>query len=258
MSGSTAVHAGRLGWLAWGATLARWHRYEARGLHHLDGPGPRLILGYHGRYMAFDLIILNHELWRRKGELPVSIMHRYTGRNPVLRWLNDGLESATGDGPELERAVALGRDIVLLPGGTREANRSWKVRYTLDWGERLGWLRLALKYRLPVVPVASAGVDDTYFGLNDGYALGKRLKLKDDVPLWFGLGPLGIAPFSPAFPVKFRQVVGPPIDLLDGGPVDPSDRNALVSLKTRVVAAMQRCLDEALLWDRQASAAQGS
>lgn len=243
------MHGGRLLWLAWGAALRRWHRYDVRGIEHLDGPGPRLILGYHGRFMAFDLIILNHELWRRKGQLPVSIMHRYTGKNPALRWLNEGLESATGDGPEMRAAVDGGRDIVLLPGGNREANRSHSQQYRLDWGERMGWLRLALRYRLPIVPVAAAGVDHTYIGLNDGYRLGKRFGTKDDLPLWLGLGPLGLAPFSPTFPVKFRQVIGAPIDL---GPV-PADaeKSTLEPLRLRVLGAMQQCLDSALQWARE-------
>lgn len=232
-------------WVAWARALARWHRYEVRGLEHLDGSEATLVLGYHGRYMATDLMILNDVLLRRHGRLPVSIMHAYSGHNPFFKWLNAGIEAVTGDGPALERAIADRRTIILLPGGNREANRSFRVRYQVDWGDRLGYLKLALRHRLRVVPVASSGVDDTYLGLNDGYVWGKRLGLENQLPAWVALGPMGLVPFTPPFPVKILQRVGAPIDLEVDGPVDTNDRQQLLAVHRRVVAKMQALLEQA-------------
>ena len=84
----------------------------------------------------------------------------------------------------------------------------------MRWGERLGYLRLALEYRLPIIPTAATGTDDAFIGLIDGYSLARRLKMPK-VPLWLGVGPLGPWPLTPPFPVKITQYVGAPIRLDD-------------------------------------------
>lgn len=232
-------------WLGWARWLKLWHRYEVQGIEVLDEPGSKLILGYHGRAFAHDLIALNWELYRRQGRIPVSIIHSFADDFGPLRWMKEGMEAVTGDEASVQKVVQEGRHIVLLPGGNREANRSFRVRYQVDWGARLGYLKFALRHRLPIVPVASSGVDDAYIGLNDGYSLGKRLKLPSNLPAWVGIGPLGLMPFSPTFPVKFRQLVGQPIDLYADGTPDPRDTDHLYRLHARVTGAVQDLLNQA-------------
>jgi hypothetical protein len=98
---------------------------------------------------------------------------------------------------------------------------------------------------LRIIPVAAAGSDDAYIGLNDGYALGRRIGLPRGWALWFGLGPLGLFPFSPPFPVRFHQLVGKPIDLDAGGRIDPNDRAALLRVHKKVTATVQKLLERA-------------
>jgi hypothetical protein len=184
-------------------------------------------------------------LYEQLGYMPHGVIHGAFERQPTLKWLIDGLGFVTGDGEGMAAAVARGELILVQPGGTREGCRSFRHRYQVDWGERVGYLRLALRYGLPIVPVAASGVDDGYIGLNDGYTLGKRLGVPHQLPVWLGLGPTGLWPFSPPFPVKVRQVVGEPIDLTAGGPVDPGDRPALLALHRKVAAAVQALLKRA-------------
>lgn len=230
-------------WLGWARAMRLYHRYEVEGLEHLDAPGSKLLVGYHGRGIATDMIILNDVLFQRHGELPLSFLHSAVDRGTFWPWVRDGLGALTGEGPELAAAVARGRHVILLPGGNREANRSFRERYTVDWGSRTGYLRLALQYGMPVVPIAADGVDDTYVGFNNGYALGKRWGLSDNLPAWLHTGPLGPMP-GPAFPVKIRQRIGAPLDLTAQGPVDPKDKAALLALHARVTGAVQGLLDE--------------
>ena len=133
---------------------------------------------------------------------------------------------------------------MVTPGGPREGCRSFRDRYRVLWGERTGYLRLALKYGLRIVPVGAAGADGAYVGLNDAEALGRRLGLPPRWAYlaWIGFGPLGPFPFSPPFPVRVRQLVGEPID---PGPVEPDDRDGLLRLHRRVTGAVQALLDRA-------------
>jgi 1-acyl-sn-glycerol-3-phosphate acyltransferase len=233
-------------WLAYWRLLQRYHRYTVEGLEHLDGPAA-LVVGYHGRPLAYDMCMLTVALHDRHGYLPHGVVHRGMKHLPVLRWLIAGLGFITADGDDVAEAVARGEHIVVTPGGANEGCRSFRHRYRVHWGEGVGYLRLALRHGLPVVPVAAAGADDAYIGLNDAEPLGRRLGLPRDwrwLP-WLGFGPLGPYPLSPPFPVRMRQLIGAPIDLRSGGPVSLDDRPALLRLHARVQEAVQELLDRA-------------
>jgi 1-acyl-sn-glycerol-3-phosphate acyltransferase len=227
-------------WLALFRLARRYHRYEVAGFEHLAQPRAALLVGYHGRPVAYDLCMLGVTIHERLGYLPHGVVHRCVEHQPVMKWVSDRLGLITGDGPAVERAVARGEHILVQPGGTREGCRSFRQRYRVDWGPRMGYLRLALRHGLPIIPIAASGVDDGYLALNDGYRLGKRLGMPGGLPLWFGLGPLGPWPLSPPFPVKIRQVIGEPIV---PPPIDPDDPIALAALHRRVAGAVQHLLD---------------
>jgi hypothetical protein len=232
-------------WLAAFRALRIWHRYEIIGLEPLLQPGAKLIVAYHGRPLALDQCMLTVTLYERLGYLPHGIIHGAFDQLRGLRWLSDGLGFVTGDGAELTEVVARGEHILVQPGGTREGCRSFRHRYQVSWGERVGYLRLAIKYGLPIVPVAGDGVDDAYVGLNDGYALGRRLGAPAGLPLWLGVGATGIWPLSLPFPVKMTQYVGAPIVRHLGGRIDPEDRAALLDVHQEVRGAVQALLDRA-------------
>jgi 1-acyl-sn-glycerol-3-phosphate acyltransferase len=232
-------------WLAAFRVLRAWHRYEVQGLETLLQPGAKLIVAYHGRPVALDQCMLTVSLHERLGYLPHGIIHGYFGQNRLLRRWIDGLGFVTGDGPELAEAVARGEHVLVQPGGTREGCRSFRHRYQVDWGERLGYLRLAIRHGLPIVPVAGNGVDDAYVGLNDGYALGRRLGVPAGIPVWMGLGATGVWPLALPFPVKITQLVGAPIQRHLRGGIDPSDRAALVALHQEVRGSVQALMDGA-------------
>jgi 1-acyl-sn-glycerol-3-phosphate acyltransferase len=233
-------------WLACWRFLQLYHRYTVEGLEHLDGP-PALIVGYHGRPLALDMCMLTVALHDRLGYLPHGIVHRGVETVPALKWFADGLGFVTEDGDGVAAAVARGEHIVTTPGGAREGCRDFRHRYEVSWGGHIGYLRLALRHRLPIVPVAAAGADDTYLGLNDAEAVGRWLRVprRWAWALWMGVGPLGFYPFSPPFPVRLRQLVGAPIDLAAEGPTRLDDTEGLLRLHRRVTGAVQALLDRA-------------
>jgi hypothetical protein len=232
-------------WLAGFRAARVYHRYEVQGLDRLLGREPCLIVGYHGRPIAYDLCMLTVTLHERLGYLPHGVVHGAVESNALMRWVTDGLGFVTGDGEAMAAAVARGEHVLVQPGGTREGCRSFRHRYEVDWGDRTGYLKLALRHGLRVVPVAARGIDDGYIGFNDGYALGKRLGVPHRLPVWLGLGLWGPFPLSPPLPVKITQYVGEPIDVAAEGPIDPEDRPRVLALHRKVAGAVQALLDRA-------------
>ncbi|MCB9526543.1 MAG: acyltransferase [Myxococcales bacterium] len=240
--------AGRAAVAAWTAAFAglrRWHRYQVHGLDTLLGAEPFLVVGYHGRPIAHDLILLQEAIHARKGYRPHAIVHRTLYEHPLSAPLFQGLGMLPGDGPELDAAVARGEHIIVTPGGTREGLRSVRHRHRVCWGQRVGYLRLALRLGLRIVPVAAHGTDHAFLGLNDGEATARRLRLPPGYPAWLGLGLGGVWPLALPFPARFRQIVGAPIDPAAGGLTAAADRQALLPLHAQVMAAVQALLDGA-------------
>lgn len=222
-----------------------WFRYSVEGLEHLDGDRSVIAVGYHGRPVAWDLLMLHEVLYRRHGRMHFGLFHEAFERNPFTRRMLAGLEWSTREGPELAGAIARGRHVILAPGGDRESTRPRAVHNHVDWGKRAGFLRLAIEHGLKIVPIAAAGVDDAYLGLNDGFEWGRRLRLPYRLPAWLAVGPTGLYPFSPPFPVKIHQIIGAPIDPAELGSPAVDDREAMARASLRVQAIVQGLLDRA-------------
>ena len=246
MSGlSKGARLARAAWLGYWSAMRRYHRYEVIGEEHLAAARPALLVGYHGRPIAHDLCMLQVHQWERDGRMPRAFIHGAFERNPVLRAVVDGVEFLTGDEAQLREAIARGDLLMVTPGGTREGCRSALHRYEVDWGNRRGYLKLAAKYKLPIIPSAATGVDDMFVGLNDGDAWSRRLRMPHRLPAWLGVGPLGLWPLSPPFPVKVTQRMGAPITAhLEAGR-DLRDPATLDALHREVAGAVQGLLDTA-------------
>jgi 1-acyl-sn-glycerol-3-phosphate acyltransferase len=225
-------------WIASWKLRQAYHRFEVHGLDVLDRPGPVLIAGYHGRPFASDLLMLQIHL-RERGVVARPIVHDSLAGAPGFRHIVEGMGFLNGEGPELEDAIAQGHKLIVTPGGARECTRDSRVRYRVDWGSRAGYARMALRYRLPIVPAGGSGIDDQYLSLIDGYNVARDLRLPKKMTLFLGVGPLGLFPVSPPFPVKITLRLGQPI-APDGDPDNPADCEAL---HERVVAAVQELLD---------------
>lgn len=230
----------RAAWIQGWRAMARYHRYEVHGLDNLRLGRAALIVGYHGRPLAHDQCMLTVAIHDALGYLPHGVIHGAM-QSPGLKRITDELGFVSGDGPDVEAAVARGEHLLVQPGGTKEGCRSYRHRYRVRWGRRRGYLRLAIRHGLPIVPAAASGVDDCFIGLNDGYAWGKRLNVPLRLPAWVGVGPMGLWPFSPPFPVKIRQHIGAPI----WPDVDLDDQDGIERLHAQVSGAVQGLLNDA-------------
>lgn len=233
------------GWLAFWGALRRYHRYEVQGIEHLTTGRPVLIVGYHGRPLAHDLCMLTVEVFERLGYLPHGVAHGGFEHIPRGPRILGELGFVTADSGSLSAAIERGEHILVAPGGTREGCRPFWRRYHVDWGPRYGYLQLARRYGLPVVPVAASGSDSAYLQLVDGHRWGRKLRLPARLPLVVSVGLGGLWPLAAPLPVKVRQWIGAPIDVGRQGDGLDDDSDALAALHRDVQHALQRGLDGA-------------
>jgi hypothetical protein len=244
---SLLAFAARKAWTGYWQLMRHYHRFEVHGLAPLlKTRGSAVLAGYHGKPGARDMIMLQILLLREYGEMSRAIIHDAAFFLPGLREMGEGMLLIDRDKAAIAAAVARGEKLVVTPGGIAEAWGSFRDRNRVDW-RSLGYLRLAARHGLPVFPVAGVGVDDAFWGLFDAYRfwrpIWERLRLPVGTGFWIGVGPLGVWPFTPPFPVRIVQHVGAPIDLEAAGVKGPDDEEGLARVHEQVVATVQQMLD---------------
>ena len=120
--------------------------------------------------------------------------------------------------------------VMVFPEGVRGMNKLYRDRYQLmDFG--LGFMRLALETRTPIVPISIVGSEDQQPGLANWSRLGRvfgmpALPITPTFPL---LGPAGLLPL----PVRYHIYFGEPL-VFEG---DPSEDDAHIQDRVDVVKA---------------------
>jgi 1-acyl-sn-glycerol-3-phosphate acyltransferase len=122
-----------------------------------------------------------------------------------------------------------GECVMVFPEGARGANKPFHKRYQLQrFG--LGFMRLALETRTPIVPVGIVGAEEQQPGFANLEDVGKRLGLPS-FPITISSPWLGLLGPSFALPVKYQVYFGAPLHF-DG---TPDDEDAVIEQKVDVV-----------------------
>src|SRR5690606_4118331 len=149
------------------------------------------------------------------------------------------------------RALERGATVLVFPGGDRDACKPSRHRYRIDFGARRGYVRLAIRAGVPIVPLVSAGAHDSLYIWTDGHHIARALNLPARARS--NVFPIGLAlPFGLVFglpyphlplPVKIHTRVLAPLRL-DARPDDADDPELVERVHGEVVRRMQAAMDE--------------
>ena len=234
-----------LSWLM--ATL--WYRAEVRNMGNVPERGPVLLVGNHtGGNMSPEVIVLPLAFTTYFGvERPFyQLAHNLVVASPIGQLLRKyGTVPASHE--NAEKALGQGAAVLVYPGGDWEVHRASWDGFKVDFGGRKGFLRLALNNDVPIVPVVSAGGQETALFLGRGNRLASVLGL--DRLFRLKVLPISVAPpwglnvgdFLGHVPLPAKVVVEalPPIRLRDEFGPEP-DVDEVYDYVTRL---MQDALD---------------
>ena len=236
------------------ATLTRYVNYfspEVRGQENLPASGPVLVVGNHSNlfYMP-DAWVVGLEVIRRRGleqpayALGYDLLFGIPFVGPFLRRIG----AIPAAGQAAEEGLASGGLVLVYPGGDREACRPWTQRDTVDLGDHRGFIRLALRAGVPVVPVVSHGSHDAIIVVARGERLAKALELHR---LRIQVFPILLAPYGlttaviPPLPMPSVVTVEflPPLDWSAYGPDAADDEEVVAGCYEEISRVMQAALD---------------
>ncbi len=210
------------------------------------------VANHNGMSGVPDMFCIMVGYWRRYGtdQAAYGLMHDFPFRMPLAgAWLNGcGAVAAHPDNAYL--ALERGARVLAFPGGDIDACKPFRKRYEICFAGRRGFLRVAIRAGVRIVPIVSVGGHESLYLFTDGRkiasALGLPKRVRSNVfPIGFAL-PYGVIfgnplPHLPP-PVKIHTRFLEPIDL-DLPKSAADDTEALNAAYQRVVGVMQRAMD---------------
>jgi len=230
-----------------------WFRPDIRGLERMPRQGPALIVGNHtGGTNSPEVLISQLAFSAYFGvERPhYQLAHRMVLNSPVGSIVRR-FGTVEADPANAEAALKSGAMVTVFPGGDYEVFRpSWDSA-KVDFGGRTGFLRLALRNDVPIVPMVTLGGQETALFLSRGERLARltradRVMRLKTIPIMigvpFGLSVGGFPPLLP-LPAKVTIELLEPIDLRARyGPepdVDEAYRELIAAMQA-TLSALQR------------------
>jgi 1-acyl-sn-glycerol-3-phosphate acyltransferase len=235
----------------WNVLVDYWFRMEIDGWEHIPEP-PALLIGIHsGAPFVWDAWTVGQQWWRRFGQerplhgtahdalMAIPLIGRYFRSMGVLPAAPDAISTA----------LAEGRDVALWPGGEVDSLRPWAERDRANLAGRKGFVKMAIRAGVPIVPIATVGGADAMPVLIRGDRLSKVLQLDRMLrlkvfPLAVSL-PWGIAPAAlPQLPLpaKIRTRFMPAVEL-DHDLARADDDDYVAAKYREVQDAIQRGMD---------------
>jgi 1-acyl-sn-glycerol-3-phosphate acyltransferase len=154
-----------------------YFRAEVRGLHNIPEEGPVLLVGNHsGGNLTPDTHVFTlafstyFGVERKFHQLAHNLVLSMPGLGSLRKY---GTVAATPE--NAERALDVGAALLVYPGGDYEVHRPTWESARVDFGGRKGFIRLAQRRKVPLVPVVAIGGQETALFLSRGERLAKLL-----------------------------------------------------------------------------------
>jgi 1-acyl-sn-glycerol-3-phosphate acyltransferase len=202
-----------------------YFRSEVHDIHHVPA-GRVLLVANHSGQVPFDGLCIAAALMldAEPPRLVRSMVEKFIPGLPFASYLFSRWGQITGTPDNCRRLLEDDEAILVFPEGIKGIAKPFSQRYQLqDFG--LGFMRLALQTRTPIVPVAVVGAEEQAPAFN----VGPLARLA-------GVPAFPVMPFPPFFPilplpVKYHLWFGEPLQF-DG---DPDDDDDLIEEQVHIV-----------------------
>lgn len=193
----------------WGFLYKYYFQVKTSGWENIP-EGPVLFVGSHnGGLAAPDMTMMMYDWFRRFGtQRPIyGLMHRnvWSAYGSLTR-----LAAQTGAiraHPKMAIAALEKKASVLVyPGGADDVFRPYTERQKIKFVGRKGFIKLALKYQVPIVPLIAKGAHETIFVVANIYKEIKKLNQQGLFPWMFDIDP---QVFPIYFGLPWGLAVGP-------------------------------------------------
>ncbi|MEM8604019.1 MAG: lysophospholipid acyltransferase family protein [Cyanobacteria bacterium P01_H01_bin.121] len=248
-------------WLPIAAWFYRYYfRVQTSGWQQIPAEGPVLLVGSHnGGLAAPDMNMAIYAWFKHFGtdRLAYGLAHPYLWQYyPRVADFAAQLGAVRAHPKLAIAALRRGASVLVYPGGAQDLFRPYARRHQIELANRKGFIKLALREQVPIVPIISTGAHDTLVILAEFYEPLQQLLQTLNLDWPFGIDPLvfpiylglpwgisvGPLPNIP-LPVSLQIQVCPPIEFDWSGREAVRDPDYVDQCYAQVQSTMQAALD---------------
>jgi 1-acyl-sn-glycerol-3-phosphate acyltransferase len=211
-----------------------YFRVTSHGSHHLPAQGPGIVVANHAGVLPVDGGILWLDVLEHTGRVLRPIADLFVSAFPVVNTVFSRVGVVNGTRGNVRRLLDDGELIAIFPEGVSGVAKPFRLRYQLqDW--RVGHAELAIRHRVPVVPVAIIGSEESW---------PVALRLRGIRAFGAPYLPIPMSPLP--LPVRYRLHYGAPLELHHGLAAGAADDPPVVrAAAERVRVALADLIREA-------------
>lgn len=188
-----------------------WFRVEVRGIENIPSEGGALIVANHSGTVALDSLMTqlavhdHHPAHRHLRMLGANLVFS----TPFLGELARKAGHTLACNADSDRLLNAGELVGVWPEGFKGVGKPFSERYKLQRFGRGGFVSSALKARVPVIPVAIVGAEETYPMLANFKPLARLFNLPyfPITPTFPWLGPVGMVPLPSKWIIEFGEPI---------------------------------------------------
>lgn len=184
----------------WDAHGWLWHGYEISGLENIPDDSPALIVYYHGA-IPIDIYYFIAKTYLFKNRLIHTVADKFLFKVPGFKIVSEVLRVIPGTIQTCSSILKENNLLAISPGGVYEAQFGDSY-YRLMWKKRLGFAKVALDAKVPIIPIFTQNLREAFRSVSFGHWIWLKL---------YSITRLPIVPIYGGFPVKLKTHVGKPI-----------------------------------------------
>lgn len=223
-------HMRELARRVYGPLYRSWHRVEWEGLEHIPTDGGALLVSNHAGAIPADAPAIMHGIEEELGRPVYGLADEMFKRLPVVGTLWSRVGGVLAHPDNAYRLLReQGQLALVFPEGTKGTGKTYGERYQLRRFGRGGFVQIAMRAGVPIIPIAVVGAEEAMPILWKSQQLAKLLRipyapLTANMIAFAPLGPLGAALTLPA---KIKIRVLEPV-VIDAEPDQPRYSRSLI------------------------------
>jgi len=187
-----------------------WNRVEVFNNENIPKNGSALVIANHGGVLPIDAAHIGTSILMETDppRLVRTLVERFLPKLPYVYSFMTKVGQIVGTYENAEIILDSGELLQIFPEGSKGASKPYYKYYELE-EFNVGFMELAIKKKVPIIPVGVVGSMEQTLVLFDFKTLAKKLNMPSFpiTPFFPILGPLGMIPL----PSKYRIVFGKPL-----------------------------------------------
>ncbi|HUG83746.1 MAG TPA: lysophospholipid acyltransferase family protein [Euzebya sp.] len=228
----------------------QWWRVRAAGIGNIPDRGGALLVANHAGTIPFDALMTKlavfdeHPHRRHVRELAADLALRAPVVGPLARKTGNTLAHSE----DAVNLLGAGELVGVWPEGFKGIGKHYRDRYKLQRFGRGGFVEIAIRAGVPIVPIATIGSEEIYPIVANIKPLARVLGLPYFPVTWQFplLGPLGLIPLPSKWVIEF----GEPIHTEQYGPDAADDPMLVFEITDRVRDTIQQMIYRNLMGRR--------